>query len=138
MSELEKMLAPDPESRELRVRDYTVLWVCLGAVAFLILGLVSYRWWSRRPEPEAPPPPPPRPAHETALEALSALQAEQLPAPTAGRFPSRCLRRTGVDVRSFGKNSFFLSQNAFQAAFKQEKKEQEKQEKQISCGYENY
>ena len=47
---------------------------------------------------------------------------EQLPAPTAGRFPSRCLRGTGDDVRSsklWSKMVFFFCclQSAFQTLF---------------------
>ncbi len=76
MAELEAMLAPDPDAKEVRVRDYTALWVGGGSILLIGLFIALSRWWGRRPEPEAAPPPPPRPAHEVALEALNELRAE--------------------------------------------------------------
>lgn len=60
----------------LRFRD-VLPYVLAGAAAALLIGLVLFFLRRRRPE-QAAPPPPPRPAHELALEKLSALRKAQL------------------------------------------------------------
>lgn len=77
---LDQMTAPDPRAELTYVRN--TFWLQLGLLGLVLVGLgvivfLLVRQLARRPVP-VPPPPPPRPAHEVALEALSALKQTDL------------------------------------------------------------
>ncbi|MEQ9502869.1 MAG: hypothetical protein RIT81_38725 [Deltaproteobacteria bacterium] len=76
MQALETLVAQNPPPQAVMVDDWTLFWV-LGAVLLLGLVLWAARVVAKRREAAkpAPPPPPPRPAHEIALEALTALRS---------------------------------------------------------------
>lgn len=66
---------------EALVPRYTALWIIGATLLATLAALLLWRWLKGRPKRVAVAPPPPRrPAHERALEALAALQREDLPA----------------------------------------------------------
>ncbi|MGC4116688.1 MAG: hypothetical protein QM765_19405 [Myxococcales bacterium] len=66
---------------EVPVADYTVLWVVAATLLATLAALFLWQWIKNRPKKTFLVPQAPRlPAHERALQALSTLQQEDLPA----------------------------------------------------------
>ena len=90
-------LAKDHDRRDIRppvavrVRSLRLVWLALGLLAALGLALAGLRYWRRRPRRGGRAAILPiRPPHELALEALTQLESEGLPA--QGRFKEFHLR----------------------------------------------
>src|SRR5581483_4715261 len=96
----------DSKKRDIRgpvpfkVTSFRVLLYALAALAVLGLGLWGYRWWRHRPRREAIALAPPVPEDQLAMQSLSALEAEGLPA--RGRFKEFHLRLSEILRRYLG------------------------------------
>jgi len=82
IAELEKMAAPNPNTLDILIDDYTPLYILGGLILLTVLFFLT-RWFiqkykTRKKEEElAAPPPPPRPAHLVALERLEDLRTSE-------------------------------------------------------------